>query len=560
MNKQKIIQLALLIGVLILLNVVGANVYKRFDLTKEKRFSLTDATKTMLEGIDDIIYVEVLLEGELNSGFKRLQRETLVMLNEFKAYAGVDIEYRFLNPLEDLTQEEQQQVFDQLAKQGIMPTNVIDNREGYSEKPIYPWAIITYKGRSIPVELLQKQLNKAPEVTLNNSVSLIEYNLANAMQKLLRFKKPTVAFLEGHGELGAKAVEDIARDLSRFYVMERFDLTDNLYIPPRVDVLIIAKPTQKYEEVDKFKIDQYVMNGGKVLWLIENLNAELDSLMTGGKHLAMDYSLNIEDLLFKYGVRINYDLVQDVQCTQIPLTLSKDRQMSLFDWTFFPVVTSPNNDHPVSKNLDAILFRFAGSIDTIRTKKEKIKKTILLQSSPNTRVLGTPAMIDVSQVKEKPLKESFNSGSQILAVALEGEFPSPFKNRLSPNTIAMIDTLEDVSFKEKSNPTKMVVISDGDIIQNEIDRASGRANPLGYYKFSKQNFANKDLLLNAVEWLNDENGIIEARSKDLKLRLLDDQRVKVEKTKWQLINIVLPILLLLLFGGFYNWIRKKKYA
>ncbi len=560
MKNKKWLQYLLLIAILILINVVAYNVSIRWDLTSEQRFTLSESTEDMFNKIDDIVFIEVLLEGDLPPGFRRFQQETIIKLDAFRDEIGGDLEYRVVDPLADSTPEEKKEIVNQLAKQGIVPTNLIDNRDGYSEKLIYPWAIITYKGRSIPVELLQKQLNKSRDEALDNSIALLEYNLANAMQKLLRKGKPTIAFLEGHGELPENAVNDIGYELSRYYVMERFDVTDNLYIPPRIDVLIVAKPTQKFEDAHRFKIDQYIMNGGKVLWLYENLRAELDSLNNeSGSFIALDYGLGLEDQLFKYGARVNFDLVQDVQCTKIPLTVSRDRQLQLFDWTYFPVVNKNNNAHPVTKNLDAVLFRFAGTIDTIPNRKAKIKKTVLLSTSDYTQVIGPPIKVEAAQVKQKPSKATFNSGEKILAVALEGEFPSPFKNILSPSTIEMIDTIEGVSFKEVSEPTKMVVIADGDVISNDYDRNTGRPAPLGYYKFTKETFANRELILNAVEWLNDENGIIEARSKDHKSRLLDEQRIQEESTFWQLLNIVIPVLLILIFGIAYTFIRRRRY-
>lgn len=569
MNKikqQALLQLLVLVAILIALNVLSSSIYHRFDLTKEKRFSLTQPTKDVLRELDDVVYFTVFLDGEFPAGFQRLRNATMDMLNEFRAYSGNYVEYQFVDPFEDLEGEERKNVFELLMKKGLSPTRLsVDTDEGYSEKIIFPGALAAYKGREIPITLLQEQLNKGPQETLNNSIALLEYHLANVIQKVQRPSKPTIAFLEGHGELPEEAVEDMAATLSRYYVLERFDITENLYIPPRISAVVIAKPTKAYGEPHKFKIDQYIMNGGSVLWLLENMTTSLDSLTNPtGSFLALDYGLNLEDQLFKYGFRINFDLVQDLQCTKIPLAIGTDQfgnanKMRLYNWMYFPVLTNHNNEHPVSKNLDAVLGQFVGTIDTIQTRKLNINKTVLMRTSSYSRTMAAPIKVDVNDVR-RPNQSEFTAGEQIVGLALEGEFASAFKNRLDPSTIQMIDTIAEVSYREKSEPAKMVVLADGDLIRNEYDVNSGRPSPLGYYKFTKETFANKELILNAIEWLTDEKGIIAARSKDVKLRLLDKQRVKEEKLFWQLLNVFAPIVLVLLFGMGYNFWRRRRYG
>ncbi|MEZ4887841.1 MAG: gliding motility-associated ABC transporter substrate-binding protein GldG [Chitinophagales bacterium] len=565
-NKyQAILQVVLLLAILIAVNVLASTVYQRIDLTKEGRFTLTEATQNLLLDLDDVVYVRIYLEGELNPGFRRLRNGTLDMLNEFRAYAGNDLEYEFIDPIGGTSVEERKAIIDQLSEKGLQPTRVFEP-DG-SESILFPGLIVAYKGRELAVPLLLEQLNRPPQETLNNSIALIEYNIANAIQKLRRPTKPAIAFLEGHGELPAPEVGDMTATLENYYVVNRFDITKELYIPPRYNAVIIARPTKTFEEVNKFKIDQYIMNGGRVLWLLENMATSLDSMQRdGGKFIALDYGLDIEDQLFRYGVRINFDLIQDLQCTQIPLTVGTDqfgnaRQMRLFPWPYFPVINLANNEHPVTKNLNAVLGQFVATVDTIQTKAA-IEKTILLTTSSRTRVMPAPIMVDVNDVRQNRQVDDarFNAGPQPIAVALEGVFPSPFKNRLAPETIAMIDTIEGVDFREESKPTRMVVISDGDMIRNDYDPINNRISPLGYYKFTKENFANKALIQNAVEWLTDENGIIAARSKDIKLRLLDAPKVKAEKTTWQLVNLGIPLLALLVFGIGYNYVRKRKYA
>jgi ABC-2 type transport system permease protein len=566
-KTQSFTQFGILAAILLLLNIVAAYFYFRIDLTTEKRFTLTPATKQMLRNIDDVVYVKVFLSGEFPAGFKRLRNATLDMLKEFRAYSGNKVEFDFIDPFEGISDTKQrEEIFNQLSEKGLEPRRLIENQEDYSEKIIFPGAMLFYKGRELPANLLLQQLNTGAEETLNNSIALLEYNLANTIQKLQRSTKPSIAFLEGHGELPLDEVRDVMVSLSNYYQLQRLDITKNLYIPPKFWALIIAKPTKKFEEVHKFKIDQYIMNGGKVLWLVENLATSLDSLQSNnGSFIALDYGLNLEDQLFKYGVRVNFDLVQDLQCSKIPLAVGRDAfgnasQLELFPWTYFPVITETNNEHPITKNMSAVMLQFAGTIDTINTRKNDLKKTVLLSTSPYSRADATPVRVDVNTVRTKPKPEEFSAGNKPVAVAIEGKFPSLFKNRLDPSTLAMIDTIPDVTYKEESENNKMVVISDGDVIRNEFDAKRGQTSPLGYYKYTGETFANKDLIINAIEWLNDDNGIISARNKDIKLRLLDKPRIKESKLQWQLLNLLLPLVIVLLFGLGYSLWRKRKYS
>ena len=565
-KRQSLVQLAILLAILVLANVVASKIYTRFDLTKEKRFTLTQPTRDMLRNLDDVVYVKVYLEGEFPAGFKRLRNSTLEMLNAFKAYSDTEIQYEFINPMASPDQKEREAIAKQLMDKGLEPTRLVENQEGYSEKIIFPGALISYKGREMPVMLLQQQADKGPQETLNTSIALLEYNLANTISKLKREHRPALALIEGNGELPADAMQDMVATLSRYFLVDRFDLSSSSCIDnKKYDAIIVAKPTQKFEESQKYKIDQFVMNGGKVLWLIENMRSEMDSLKRGS-FVALDYGLNLEDQLFKYGVRVNFNNLKDLQCEQIPITVGTDqygnaRQMKLFPWMYFPVITNTNNNHPLSKNLDAVLLRFAATIDTIPSKDAKIKKTILLSSSKYSKTIATPVKIDVAEVRIPPKPEEYSNGDQAVAVALEGEFPSVFKNRLAFADQQALETAPDCQkFKDLSKPTRMVVVSDGDIIRNDFDLETRKPSPLGFYKYTKSNYANRDFLLNAVEWLTDETGVIAARSKDIKLRLLDEQKVKSERLMWQLVNVALPILLIVVFGFAYNFWRNKRYG
>lgn len=564
--RQSLLKLSFVIISAILLNIIGQYAYGRFDLTKEKRFTLTPPTQKLLTNLDDVVYVKVFLEGEFPAGFKRLRNSIQEMLDEFRSYSGNRVEYEFIDYTADTDVQEREAVAKSLMEKGLEPTRLIENKEDYSEKIIFPGAIITYKGRELPITLLQEQLNKTPEEALTNSTALLEFNLANTIQKLQRLQKPTVAFLDGHGELSLDDVQDFAYTLTKYYSLERFKLTEQLYIPQKYSAIVIAKPTLPFEESNKYKIDQYVMNGGKVLWLLENLNCNLDSLTANsGSFIALNYGLNLEDQLFRYGARVNFDVVQDMQCAQIPLATGIDqfgnaKQMELFPWNYYPVVTAHNDKHPLSKNTDALLFQFAGSIDTIAGKDSQVKKSILLTSSPYARRTEAPVKINVNQVRQKIDPAQFPDKNLPVAVALEGKFTSVFKNRLAYSTKQMTDTIEELKFKEQSAPTRMVVISDGDFARNDFDTKTGRAAPLGYYKYTRETFANKDFLMNTIEWLTDDYGIIAARNRDVKARLLDEPRVKTQKTMWQLFNILVPIGMAVVFGAGFSFWRKRKYA
>jgi len=563
-KKQALLVLILTLIALTIVNYGAQFIYTRVDLTKEGRYSLTTPTKEFLKKLDDVVYVKVYLEGDFPAGFKHLRNATQDMLNELKAYAGPNLQYSFIDPFALGNEAEKEEMTNSLIKKGLIPRRLIENDGEYKEKIFFPGAFITYKGREMPVILLEEQLNKGPQHTINNSIALLEYKFANAIQKLSRPARQKIAFIEGHGELTTEQVEDYAAALQPYHELHRYNLKNHLIIPHKYSVAIIAKPREPFDDKEKFKIDQFIMNGGKVLWLLDQLNADLDSLMNpSGTYITTDYGLNLDDQLFKYGVRLNYDLIQDLQSNKIPLTVNQDAagnatQLKNFQWFYYPVISNINQNHPVTKNIDLLQTKFVGTIDTIKTLG--VIKTPLLATSPYNKVMGNPVLLNLQMIREEPAKEQFNKKNKIIAVAMEGEFQSAFKGRLAYSTLKMIDSLEEVSYKEISPENKMIVISDGDMMANERDKKNGRPLPLGYYKYTGETFANKDFLINCMEWLTDDSGIIESRSKELTMRLLDTQKIKDGKTFWQLINIVVPLLLLLLFGFIYFWHRKKKYA
>lgn len=557
-RKQSLVKLGLILGIAVLVNILGNVFFAHVDLTEDHRYSLTKPTTDLLRNLNDVVYVQVMLEGEFPAGFKRLQRSVRELLDEFRSYSGY-IEYTFTDP-NGGTVEEVNQRREELAKDGIVPTNLrIKETEGTEEKLIYPYAKVSYGGRTAVVDLLDEQARgNNPEEQLNTSISQLEYNFANAFHKLQIGAKEVIAFTVGHGELNELERKDLARSLKAYYEVGTFNLDSASVIPQEVKVMIVAKPRLPFSDRDKFLIDQYVMNGGKVIWLIDKLNAELDSLRGTNAYVPMDYPLDLDDILFKYGVRINPDLVLDLRCSHIPMIIDPTGKQELFSW-FYHVISVPQTDHPVVKNLDGINLYFPSSIDTVKTRTP-VKKTILLTSSENSRIQPNITRLNFEILRYDPDPEKFNKQHIPLAVLLEGEFPSLFENRV---TSEFQQTLEQIGqqYKDHSVPTRMLVVSDGDIARNlVVDPRQGQVMPLGFNRFDRYQYANKDFLLNAVEYLRDDSGIIEARGKEVKLRLMKTTKAQQESTKWQLLNIGAPLLLLLLFGFLWNWLRKRKYS
>ncbi|MEM1124271.1 MAG: gliding motility-associated ABC transporter substrate-binding protein GldG [Bacteroidota bacterium] len=559
--RQSILQLLLVIGIAIGLNIIGNYFYDAIDLTEENRYTLTQPTQQLLTELDDIVFVNVLLEGEFPAGFKRLQKSTREILDDFRGISGY-IQYEFKDPIPPaLSVDEKNKRIQQLRKDGIRAKN-LKIQDGKEQRTLrfYPYAVLNYKGRSIPVDLVGENVpGLSSSETLNNAIGLLEYKLANAIQKLQTARKPVIAFTTGHGELPYANTQDIRKELSAYYDMGDLDLDKLVQISPEIAVLVVAKPTTSFSEKDKFKIDQYVMNGGKVVWLIDALDVHLDSLRRTGVYMPYPPTedlYNLENLLAKYGARINNSLAMDLQSTRIPQIIDERNTTQLFPW-YYHLVSIPNQDHPVTKSLGPINLRFANTVDSMRTKTP-VEKTFLLTTTPRSKVQYFPTRLTFEILKTKQDLSLFNKGPQPLAILLEGEFPSLYENRPKGDFINFYN--QEYGFKARSERTKMLVVADGDVIYNYTDPKSKSFAPLGFNPYEGETFANKDFLVNALEYMIDDNGVIAARSKEVKLRLLNEAKADEEATKWQLINIVLPLVFLLLFGLVYNFWRRRKYA
>lgn len=561
-RSQALLQFGLFCGILLFVNILANTFYGHLDLTEEKRFTLTRPTHTMLRELKDQVYVQVLLEGDFPAGFKRLQTATREMLDDFRSETGY-LNYQFDDPsegsIEDVNARRKA-----LADQGIQPVNLRVAEQGEtSQKLIYPFAIFRMGSKQVVVKLLENEsATLAPEEVINNSVSLLEYKFANALKKIQAPSRPVILFTKGHGELSDLQLGDLDRSLRAFYNTDRIALDSVVQIKPEeCALLVVAKPQTAFSERDKFKIDQFVMQGGQVMWLIDRLNASLDSMRMTSRFIPADYPLNLEDLLFKYGVRIQPDLVLDMECSKIKLVVGQSGNMPQFDlfpWYYHPAVL-PTGTHPIVKNLDRVDMHFCSSIDTIRTKTP-VKKTVILSSSKYSRLQFSPIDLSFEILKYSPDPAKFNKGIQSVGVLLEGTFPSGFENRVSEEMQNGLKQM-GMEYRSQSVPTRMLVISDGDVAANFVrDAAEKQWMPLGYNHMDNVTYANKDLMLNAIEYLIDPTGVIEARTKEVKLRLLDTVRTKQQANLYRSVNLGIPLVLLGFFGWFFNWRRKKRYA
>lgn len=565
---QSVVQFGLIIGIILLINILAnarfgnTALYGSLDLTEEKRFTLTDGTKDLLRNLDEVVTIEVMLAGkDLPANYKRLRESIQQTLSDFRSISGY-VEYRFVDPMAG-DSEQDLRVQQELAKQGIYPVqNRVQQADEVSLKIIYPYARFYYKGREAAVNLLYNQVPGIPqEAVLENSIGLLEYQLANMIQKLQTPGRRNLVFTTGHGELTPLETADLEQSLRAFYNTDRLNLNEVVQIDPEIAAIIIAKPQFAFSERDKFKIDQYVMNGGKVLWLLDALRASLDSLRGTEDYIATDYQLDLDNLLFNYGVRIQPNLVLDLQHTRIPLNtgrLGNANQTELFGYPYHLAVI-PTSNHPIVKGLNPLNLKFASSIDTTSRTKTDLERTVLLSSSPRTRMQYNPIRLNFDFLQRELPREQFNKGAQPLAIAIEGTFPSLYENRVTETMLAGLEEM-GMSFKTSSVPNRMVVVADGDIARSQVNYEEGTFMPLGFNDFEKYQFSNKYFLINAIEYLMDTQGLLEARGKEVKLRLLDETRALQEKSYWQLLNIGLPLVFLFLVGWVYNFVRKRRFG
>ncbi len=563
-----------LLLILVAINYLASVIHARFDLTREKRYTLSRPTRDFLKNLDGDVEIDVFLKGEFPSGFRKLANSTEEFLQLMKERNGSRIHYRFISP-EDPINGTQSSYGDSLVRLGAVPINLtVQKKAGESSNIIFPVALMRYKGKQSLVNLYPGASGRISQEEINEAESLMEYQFVNALNKLTQTKKPGIAYSSGNGEPQDARAFDLVQTVSEDYQFALLNLQQQPTIPSGVDVLMIVKPTIGFTEEEKFKIDQFVMRGGRLLCFIDNLIAEQDSLAFKPEQVAYDRNLNLTDLFFKYGLRINTDLVMDLQCDYIPFVVGGTQdnpQYEFLRWNYYPLLIPARNS--INQNLGYVSSQYANSIDTI--KVQGVVKTPLLVTSPNSRTISTPAIISLNENKNVPEDEKFRKNGIPVGMMLEGTFTSLYKNRVSQ---AQMDSLKVINeqFRESSVHNKMIVVADGNIVLNDyVGQGSGQPMPLpmGWNKFTYTEYekqsefgrlfipvANRQFLLSAIEYLVNDPGISQTRNKEIVLRLLDSQKVKEQKGTWQFLNIALPILLVLLAGFIYQSIRKRKYA
>jgi gliding-associated putative ABC transporter substrate-binding component GldG len=557
MKVQLIKKTASVLLIVVGINIASHFVFKRFDLTADKRYTLSETSLKIIDEVTQPLYVDVFLEGNFPGEFKKLQTETQQLLEEFKS-KNPNIIFQFVNPMED-EEVDKDVLFQSFMERGLTPVNVTLNDKGQqTQEVVFPWAIATYGDKSVKVPLLKNMIGASTAEKVVSSVQHLEYAFVNAFNTVSKEKQKKIAILNGNGELEDKYIADFARSVKENYYIGPFTLdsvakqpTETLKYLKKYDLVVIAKPTEIFTDAEKQVIDQYVINGGKTIWLMDQVNMEMDSLMQTGENLAFPRDLNLNDMFFKYGIRIQPDLIKDVMATPISLATGDKgsaTQYTQFPWMFSPMIY-PNSKNPIVSNLDGIKFEFASPIELL---KNDIKKTVLLTSSQYSKLVGTPTEVNLNMVEERPEQKEFEgNGNYPVAVLLEGKFHSVFENRVL--------AFKEASFSNSGKDSKMIVISDGNVIKNQLDK-NYQPLELGFDKWTNTLYANKEFMLNCVNYLLDDNGLINIRSKEVDLPMLDKEKVYAQYTTSQIITVGLPLVVLLLFGVLFTILRKRKYS
>lgn len=556
--------LVLLLLLLAGINFLASIFHTRIDLTREKRYTLSKATKDIVRKLDDDVQIDVFLSGDFPAGFRKLANSTEDFLQLIKDENGPRVHYRFISPQEEMPGTQGKPYEDTLVGLGATPINLtVQVEAGQENKRVYPVALVNYKGKQSLVNLYSGGRRMISAVEMNSAEAMMEYQFAKTLDRLVNNQRPLIGYSIGNGEPTDGRTYDLQQTLQKDYGLNILDIHRQSFIPDTFKVLVIVKPSLQFTDDEKFKLDQYVMRGGKLLLFIDDLIAEQDSLRFKSEIVAYDRSLNLTDLLFRYGARINPSLVMDLQCDFMPFMVGGDPQNPQYEflhWNYYPLFESKGN-HTINKNIGLVAGRFVNSIDTINTPG--ISKTVLLASSANSRVISTPALISLNENRNTPEDEKFRQSNIPVALLLEGSFTSLYRNRVSSS---QLDSLESFGtpFRENSKETKMILIGDGDMVLNDFSPKEGPV-PMGVNFFTvgsqyEYQFANREFLQNCLEYLVNNPAIIETRNKDIVLRLLDGQKVNDQRSTWQFINIALPVILVILFGWIYQALRKRKYA
>ena len=568
-KRTHLLQLVLGLVLILFFNIVGYYIFARLDLTSEKRYTLSKSTKKMLKSVDDVVFIRCYLEGEIPADYKRLRNETKEMINQFRSY-NPNIEFEFRNPNDFKDKKEQAEFYQRLFEMGFQPIlKTSQQKDGQVRQYMFPYLEITHKGEKKIVSLISTK-GTGEESIINSSVQNLEYNIYNGIRSLMTTSKDRVAIIRGHGEWELASIWDFITGINEFYAVDTLTINErinalterqydsvknNVTMRNKYKALVIAKPLSVFSYKDLYILDQFVMHGGRILWLVDPLLCSMDSLQANPETFAVTNYTGVEDPLFKYGVRLNTNLVMDMQAAKVPIKTGvygdNTPQFSFFPWNFFPVV-SPNPNHIITSKVNPVKLEFVSSIDTIQNN---ITKTPLLVSSANSRIMNTPAIISLEMLKQKQDPRLFNMPNLNLAMLLEGKFTSAFKNRLSPE----METNQEIAFKDECDTINaMIVVADGDIIRNDF--TSGQMLPLGYDKYTKEMFGNKEFLINALNYLTDDHDMIPLRSREVLMRKLDQARVEREKLNWQVVNVGIPIIFIMVIGVIISFIRKRKYV
>lgn len=568
-KRSHILQLAIGLVVIIFLNVVGYYFFGRLDLTSEKRYTLSKSTKSLLKEVNDVVFIRCYLDGEIPADYKRLRNETREMINQFRSY-NKNIEFEFRNPNDFKDKKDQSEFYQRLFEKGFQPIlKTSQQKDGEVRQYMFPYLEITYKGQTKIVSLISTKGTGEQEI-LNSSVQNLEFNIYSALRSLVSNSKEKIAIIRGHGEWDLPYMVDFISGINDFYAVDTVTLnerlnavTDRTYdslrpnevkIRNKYKALIIAKPLTVFSYKDLYILDQFVMHGGRILWLVDPLLCSMDSLQKQPQTYAITNFTGVEDPLFRYGVRLNTNLVMDMQCAKVPIVTGvygdNTPQFTYYPWNFFPVL-SPNSNHIITNKINPVKMEFASSIDTIQNN---ITKTPLLVTSNNTRIMNTPAIISLEMLKQRQDARLFNLSNLPVAMLLEGKFVSAFKHRLSPE----MENNQMIAFKEICDTTNsMIVVADGDLIRN--DYVNQQALPLGFDRYTKEMYGNKEFLINCVNYLCGDKDMIPIRSREVMMRKLDEVKVEKEKTFWQVCNIGVPIFLVIVIGTVIAYFRKKKY-
>lgn len=563
LKRRHLFQLGITLVLVVVVGLLAEIRFFRIDLTSEKRHTLSQPSRRLLNELEDVVYVKIYLDGELPAEFINFRKSIRELMDEFRAYGGEKLQYEFINLYDEPDESIRNRMIGELYDRGLKVTNiqVRDSEGGSSTRTVFPGAIIGYGPFEMPVNLLKNNPSLSHELNLNNSIQTLEYEFTRAIHSLTMEEVPRIAFIEGHGELDSLQTHSLMDELKNFFQVDRGYINGNIEVLLNYQALIIARPEYPFNEADKFAIDQYIMQGGKVLFFLDPVNPFADSL-SAGTTVALANQVGLEDLLFKYGVRVNYNLVADLQCNYVPVNTAPAGQQASFTmmpWVYHPLLAGPAI-HPVTRGLNYVKSQFASSLDTLSGSAGQVTKTILLATSRASRKRDVPLYINMEEVTVQPDPALYHYKNLPVGILLEGRFESFYKNYAVPEGV----TPSGWKMITEGEPTSLFILSDGDIAANEVQFEQGafRAQPLGYDRYTRQTFGNREFIMNVVNYMTDETGLMELRSREFKLRLLNNELIiqKSQLLKWKLINTLLPLLLVMISGVVIQVVRRRRYA